>query len=74
MNLKLPFYLFLSSALFMLMTESLWLAPLVVLFAALAIHDLLNDTPPAAELGVDFEEEENRLVYRLERFRKSLNH
>lgn len=71
---KPSFYLFLASAVAMLITESVWLAPLVALFAAFTLHGLLDRAPPAppmGELGID--EEDQHLEKRLAQFRKALH-
>lgn len=74
--MKPAFFLLLASILVMILTESLWFAPVVAWFAALTIRDLLNllpPPPPMGELGMNNDEEVDKLSAGIARFRKALH-
>ena len=74
--MKPSFFLFLASAIAMLISTSLWFATLVAWFAALSIRDLtfgLSPSSPMGALGIDYEAEADRMADRFARFRKALH-
>jgi len=74
--MKPSFFLFLASATAMLISTSLWFAPLVAWFAALTIRDLIFRLPPASPMSaleIDNEAEADRMADRFARFRKALH-
>jgi len=72
--LKPSFFLFLAWVFAMILTESIWCAPFIVLFAIFAIRDVLRGmTPPRDQVELEVDEEDQHLAERLAQFRKALH-
>lgn len=74
--MKPSFFLFLASVIALILAGSIWLLPVALFFAALAIRDVrhgLTMPPWEGELGIDNDKEADMLAARFVRFRKALH-